>query len=445
MDESNDPLSGKVMLDYGRKGVAISAPAKEHMRHVVAIYGSGPPGIRKWMLAPNYSHANANDAPTGGVIVFDADAPMFPDAFSTENLMTAGTSFLRIRTTKDGKPVTDAYLKRPDVLRALQRVGKSLHEVSDPISMEHRDHKTNNDTRAWTPALGGAGAYLGVFRSSVEDETSNHDEFYLGVRSSAPNVSRGLVSWLTKRKEELSRGNSVSTDVTAEEFASKSQHVSYALEAGRRNRNRMLAQAAEAIGVDVSSRSRRDGASYMSESQRAKGQPQPRVVMPDIENLSHVVRYFPEQKVVVYYNNTTPTNTKLEGVIVSQSPRLGPMLHCAHRMAGNFVGWSNPDTFSAYPVDTGRRESTRDLAKQPDAPAQRDEIFTWPGDQNWNAQLVPGYYNPADPSFAEALTELGRPAHLENRRLKPLFVVLAPTRKPRVSSIAAASSSSSKR
>lgn len=404
---------------------------KEHIRQIFNVYGID--GIEEWVLMPNASYANRhNSPPTGAVIVFKKDAPFIPEAFSKNDLMTAGTALILIQGCKDSKnQLNDAYVQR--MSEKLLRKMKELEErrSESEISLAMLDHKriAGQDTAPWEPTLGGEGAYIGVVKGVEQTDSKRIEKYFLVVRSSAKAVSRGLCEWLNSNKIGISTSSNmttVSTSISAKDFT-ESVHASFAENAGRRNRNRLLAIAAEILGVKIDTRI--DSNAFFDEKRQKT--PRPRIAMPDIENLSHHVRYIDGKQKVVYYSNCTATNGNIPGVIISQSVDIGPVIHWAQQVSNNqYGGWRSDKSFHAYPVDTGRDSDIRTLASKVNVHASETAKFRFTkGD--WNAQLISGYYRPMDKNFKEATDNLGHDSELQKQPLQPIFMILGYTKKPK--------------
>lgn len=414
--------------------------AKEHIRQICNVYGIE--GVNQWIMMPNASYGNRhNSPPTGAVVVFEKNAPFLPEAFAKNDFMTGGTALILIKGCKDrSQQLNEAYIQR--VSKNLTRKMRELEEnrTQSEISLAILDQKKliGKDLGPWEPSLGGEGSYIGVVKGVEQTDSNRIEKFYLVVRSSAKAISRGLCDWLNNNKlgvSTSSNATTVSTSISAKDFT-ESIHASFAENAGRRNRKRLLALAAEIMGVHIDTRT--DTAAYINENNNSTNSSsnrrrtlRPKIAIPDIENVSHHVRYFDDIQKVVYYSNCTSTNSNTPGVIISQSIKIGPVIHWAKQVSNNqYGGWRNDKTFHGYPVDTGRDKDIRSLGSKVNINASEQDNFSF-NKGEWNAQLVPEYYRPMNKKFKDATEILGHDSELPKQSLQPIFMILGYTKKPK--------------
>jgi hypothetical protein len=416
---------------YMRESAGLDAVSTEAIKAQMKRYDhKGSDGLHRWVAMPNHSFADMTlGVCSGAVTALTPDAPVFEDMFSKRDFGTAGTAMVEIIKTKDDSPLSDAYFRSSGMLDKLVAAIPISNSTENIITNDaHRDIRTNGDKAPWVAALGGTGGYLGVYKMMQTTELGSEEKYYIVVRSSAPGVSSDLVRWLQNLEADAG-GNSRSSQISAEDLSSKALHTKFAYNAGRRNRARLLSVAANALGVCI--RQGEDSSAVLSEEAMRAGERKPMKAIPDIDNASHILRYFPpklstKKGTVVYYNNTTPTDRNIRGVIVSDSARVGPQIHCAKKSTGNtYCGWKHDKTYHAYPMDSGRKLKTRQLAENA-REGKRDSQFSWSGSTKWNEQLVPGYYGKIDSEFTQKTGMLGRNKDMEVVQLHPVLVVLKP-------------------
>lgn len=383
-----------------------------------------------WRALPNHGDVDMSEPiAMGSVILTHPDTPAFPDMFSKHHVFTAGTSLARIVARADKGPLNDAYFQQDGMMDKLKKGIRVSTPNDKGISLKnHWDHRLSTDKAEWDCALGGSGAHVGVYKKMTNTEMGSQQEYYLLTKSSAPHVSNDIYDWLSSLDKD-NEGLERSTSVSMKDLASASAHTTFAVHAGMRNRQRILYEASKLLGVVVASRS--DGSAFLSRNDRKAGVRKPRVAQLVIDNPTHILRYFPRTTpdstgTVVYYNCCTPSDISQMGVIVSRPVALGPEIHCAKRSSGNtFTGWRIPETYHAYPVDTGRAIESRKLVNDAKKGRPRPNI-AWNGDATWNDQLVPGYYNLMDEKKRELMKRLGRTHDMEVVPLHPVIVVLKP-------------------
>jgi len=274
-----------------------------------------------------------------------------------------------------------------------------------------------------------------VFRGEEETKNERKINYWLGVRSSAPKVSSGLKKWLSDQSDKCKVGEMPTTRISAQECC-RSQHTAFAINSGKRNRRRLLADAADILGVEIPTRM--DSAAVAVEvsgggggGASAAAKQKPRLAVPDISNPTHIMRHITQSQRVVYYDNCTPTDKNIQGVVISRASSLGPVIHRGKRTTGNmWSGWKNPETYSAYPIDTGRKESVRDLAKSPAIikDARRTDKFAWKGNTTWNPFLARNYYHPLGDEFRAKSLALGKDSSTaKDVKLSPILGVIAPS------------------
>lgn len=240
-------------------------PSAEQLRKVGAFVREAGDALLELRLFPNLDTTSDEDLPSGMIAVMRPDATV--NAALVSDQLFEGVAAVKVATPN---------LKEKQLLaksKLLQEAVQQQPAESERFTGEVRSLKTNKDVRAWAPELGGPGSFLGIYSQLKEDHRNK--EFWIVGRSTVPayvqDVKQALVA------EQPTYRQLVNDDAWR-------RRLSFGVHGADRNLGRMLANAAEACGVEVT---RTDEVSaHLADVNHLA----PEIAVPDVMQHTHTIQ-----------------------------------------------------------------------------------------------------------------------------------------------------------
>lgn len=377
--------------------------AVEKCDSILKLYGDS---CVKWTWSPGASDNNPLDAPSGFSFEVKSDAPLVNDVFHPEKL-NYGTAVCRLDGAKfdDGEKLNQERLikSREDYKEVLNE--RIKERSSRPVTLSHLDLSTLKDNDVWEAQLGSGGAFAGIFYSMDRGDYDYKIHYWLAVQSGCPEASSQLFRNMEESKSE-----------TWEDFFLKSRESRYLSQIAKRNRQRLLYDVADALDLVV------DASSDFASIEPVK------ILKPTIETISHSISKNSSGN-LVYHSNTVNLASHRGGLILNESPFVGPLILRGPPSSEAEYGLSWTPKQEAFPTCTGRNKIVELLPlTSPEAESEEKwRPFVWKG-KDGNSRLSGNVYRKRDIDFRRNETKLGY-QHIWGAEVQliPLIVKVAST------------------
>lgn len=304
-----------------------------------------------------------------GTVLSGYVASFEPDAKVSTHLMTqniiSGTSIYAINNVD---------LEETHVLNSLQKLGSAVpHESPQSFSI------SSQDTRIWQAAMVGPDSYVKVCR--FLDIAEHVTSWFIVVRSALP---------ISAREIETAFGTCTYAEMLASPSWKSYQNAS------SRNRNRLAATAALALGLRVD---------MHADATHTLASDPVNVAVPITEVTSNTFSFHPgksgDEDRIMFYSGCANTEETRNGVLISPTANSELWLHGNPDTGLNMRGgpFSNA-VFNAFPISTGPADTTA----MPDA-RERATIarrMVWSNAMALNSSAVRARFKPIDSAWFSA-------------------------------------------
>ena len=319
-----------------------------------------PPGsILAWHMMPNHTSADNKAAPEGAVVEFGESTPAYADALTYK--LGHGVAISKVQGNLPHALLASIHDVAPeDAVAALHSRLLAASPEFAPGGADARPRlachsgKGLVDKEPWEAEIGDGGSFVGVYETQTPQGRPgtrySSRSYYLIVKAGPGTAGEDLYEKLCDRQQ-----NGQAT--TMRELAA-SDELKYVQALGKRNRCRILAQAADALGASI-----RTGTDRM-----AAGDVKPKMAIPVCDIPSCTLRHNPRGESVLWFNQCADTNTATSsGFPLCIYPTAGVAVY--HAAAGE-RGVSVADGFGpdisftngahgALPMGTGRVRAVR--------------------------------------------------------------------------------------
>lgn len=408
----------KVRKDYTLKGADQPLDVHTHSYFGVLsqLYGDS---VHEIVCMPNLNNPNKHKSPSGFVMALNPGAPMFPDPFESNKLMSWGSAIAELRAP-NGLKLTDQFFQDPARgFKEKLAASVSSNPSAEGINIGTRDPDTNLDkpNSAWKGAIGGSpSSYVGIYRMSTTDGSKREEKYVVATTCGAPELSRHLHRGIEDAHFEAGK-----TRMSVDSFLQNAETM-YTKNAGKRNRSKVLWSAANAVGCSVPSKI--DMASPYREN----------LAIASVETPSYMIEKHDNRS--LYYAGATCTLRCNGGIILGQTPRMGPiLLHGSPTAAVRGGGaWAHPDSYHGFPIGTGKQVSDNHFISSAEFSTPEkihgglmpsSSPFVWHGETAAHTRLYPDFYRGRNLEFTVAEERLGRQRAWTSSELVPVLVLMA--------------------
>lgn len=370
-------------------------PSAEQLRKIDAFVREAGDALLQLRLFPSLDTTSLDDLPSGMMAIMAPDAKV--NAALISDQLFEGLAAVRVAATPDMKE--KQLLKRATA--SLQEAVQQTPPKEQRFAGEVRSSK-NRDTRQWAPELGGPGSFLGIY-SQLQADHRNKD-YWIVARSTVPAYVRDVKAAMVK--EQPTYRDLVQGDQWV-------RRLSFGADGANRNLCRMLANCAEACGVEVT---RRDEiCAFLKDANHL----QPEVAVPDVEQHTHTMQTVGFQG--------KPAVALSYGIVFADECYRDKLLLVSNPYDG-IIGFPISDYNAVeramgLPTDTGRKMAAADLPIGSQHFANRTKGVMWEGGGETHPDLHSNAFNSISSSaFREAMQQLGWNAADREDRLVPLAV-----------------------
>jgi hypothetical protein len=375
--------------------VAGFKPSAEQQRKLGAFVKEAGPALLQLRVFPSLDTTSSDDLPTGLLAIMDPSARVNVSLISDQ--LFEGLAAVRVPTHPDLK---EKQLRK-NALAQLQSAVQQTPAKEVRFAGDVRSRK-NTDLKAWAPELGGPKAFLGVYSQLKEDHRSK--DYWIVARSTVP-------AYVADVKGDIVKGAPTYRDLMqGDEWTSL---LSFGAHGADRNLGRLLANGAEACGVEIT---RRDEiCAFLKDANHMP----PEIAVPDVEQHTHAIQ-------TVAFRGK-PAVALSYGVVFANETFSDKLFLVANPFDG-IIGFPISDYASVesamgLPTDTGRKMDAASLPLGAAHYEGRTEGVLWEGGAATHPDLHADAFNSVStPAFREAMTQLGWNASDREDRLVPLAV-----------------------
>jgi len=384
--------------------VAGFQPSAAQQASVAAYVKEAGAALWELRLFPNLdttASADAGDLPTGMLAVMDPAARVNVSLISDQ--LFEGLAGVRVAT---------GGLKEKALIKAAPALQEAAFQApKQAFAGDVRSAKNNKDTRQWAPQLGGPGSFVGVYSQLQDDHRTKH--FWIMARSTVPGYVRDLKQAMVKAPVAPTYRDLVQADEWK-------RRLSFGADGANRNLGRLLANAAEAVGVEVP---RRDEiCAYLADANHLA----PEVAVPDVMQHTHTIQsvgWRGKPAVALAYGVVPADECFHERFYVVANPFDGII-------AFPLVDYASVTSAMALPADTGRKTAPAALAVGAAHYEGRTAGVVWEGKDKSSGSVHPDLHRDAfhaahvDGAFRRGMKELGWRAEDREERLVPVALKL---------------------
>ena len=402
--ETLDSEIGKI--DPHRTSFVVDAPSASNRGCIERMCAHCDDSLVQFTTMPNHQ-MHCMEPPAGNVTVWKSDARFIADPFYC-NLFTA--------TVVKEVPFTDSTWTSPVRKEMLQRLNNGVPQISPaPPSLVADDR--NFDTRPWKASLGDRRGYIGLFCSRCKDLQSRqwYNKWFMVCRAGLdPATYEELEEHFVTCEEE---GRSFSDVFDGDKRVTRARILA------KRNRRRLLKQAADILGIPIDSR---------KDAHAVTPNEADEIASIDLETETNFIKKMGAFH--VFYRTCCCTEDSKGGIVINRAPQLGPIVLSGPNTSTSanafFRGgtWTNT-LYGAFPVEMGFVEN-ESQAKNPRTPAH---MFTWMGKNEGDADdhpLLTRTYRHRCSAWRDIERHLGYGGNGKNRwrdpiELQPVIVKLS--------------------
>lgn len=383
--------------------VAGFQPSAAQQASVAAYVKEAGPALLELRLFPNLdttASADAGDLPTGMLAVMDPAARVNVSLISDQ--LFEGLAGVRVATTG---------LKEKALIKAAPALQEAAFQApKQAFAGDVRSVKNNKDTRQWAPQLGGPGSFVGVYSQLQDDHRSK--QFWIMARSTVPGYVRDLKQALVKAPTTTYRDL-----VQGDEWK---RRLSFGADGANRNLGRLLANAAEAMAVEVP---RRDEiCAFLVDANHLA----PETAVPDVTQHTHTIQS------VAWHGK--PAVALAYGVVPADEC-FGSRFYVVANPYDGIIAFPISDygsvtTAMALPADTGRKTAPAALAVGDAHYEGRTAGVVWEQSAKEKSDVHPDLHRDAfhaahvDGAFRRGMTQLGWKMADREERLVPVALKL---------------------
>lgn len=347
---------------------------------------SNEDGVLAWHMMPNHADSEGKASPEGAFVVFDERAPAFPDAFNHK--FFSGVAIAAVLGEIPPYLVDGDAVLPESVRSALIAAAPETRPYDERPRLEGMDPNSTgqNDCsgHVWKPVLGDGGNFVGLYQrsyvSGMPGRLYHRVSYYLVAKSGADLAGEQLYERMVENQErsrialEAEKKNGTRAPgsggwrkhtTTLADFVA-SPEFTYARSLARRNRARLLSDAADALGLRIATTVDR-----LSALNSARGHPA--IARPLVDVVSNTLHNDRTRRHVLFYGACVDTARYPSPAFpVCINPAIGLVVHHAREDAvgdstspgafGPALGLIN-DVGGAFPMSTGRVLSVAQLVE----------------------------------------------------------------------------------
>lgn len=370
-------------------------PNSEQLRKIEAFVQEAGDALLQLRLFPSLDTTSTDDLPSGMIAIMKPGAKVNVALVSDQ--LFEGLAAVRVAGS--------AGLKDKQLLKRatahLQEAVQQTPPKEQRFAADVRSAK-NRDTRQWAPELGGRGSFLGIYSQLQADHRSK--DYWIVARSTVPAYVQDVKQAIVKEQP------SYRDLVHGDEWV---RRLSFGADGANRNLGRMLANGAEACGVEVERRD--EVCAFLLDNNHLP----PEMAVPDVEQHTHDIRTVGFQG--------QPAVALSYGIVFTEECFSDKLFLVSNPYDG-IIGFPISDYASVaaamgLPTDTGRKMAAADLPIGSEHYAGRTKGVMWEGGGKEHPDLHVGAFNSiASPAFREAMQQLGWNAADREDRLVPIAV-----------------------
>jgi hypothetical protein len=380
----------------------ISGRAEQKAVKITKAYGND---LINFTPSINFCSLKANLPPSGYTMEINGSTPLKSEGIHPYKFFY-GTSVHKLKS----KIFTDNTVID---LRTIESRRKQLEERLNTLIKEETDNPLCfSNTTNYESALGGGGAYAGLYFSESRTPYGFENTYWIVVQSGAPTLSGEIFEKIEKLENErvdrssLISGNSIGNSFSDFFFGNRPENAKNSRRLISNSRERLLYSVADALSIDVT----------LDKTPNSLGIGD--ILKHTYETFYYDISHRANSNVVTYHSQTVDIASK-KSIVFGDNPFTGPIILedvvCNNHLKNNVS--------HAFPVCTGRNLSISDATKYA-VSMENKNVFIWEDMfKNTNHRLTKQLYNPLDKEFMKKTDRTGISfKDLKKIELRPILV-----------------------
>jgi hypothetical protein len=365
----------------------------------------GPQNVKGFVWNANWSDNRNLDVPSGFSFAVSDSTPISHKMFSPEKMFQA-TSAYRIDLTNT-KFSDGSLVNLKNVIQRIDKIESGLNKSNlqekqnDTFSLKAFDSR-NGSSEKLTPVMGTAGSFVGLYMSEDRSNYKPSQQFWILAQSRNTAISEELYRIMEEESREEKRRT------FKEFFFDNNKEVKGILGHIKLNRKILLQNIFNNIGLEMNIKTE---------------------VSPTLETQTNKVTNIVSNKTMVYHSGTVDPST-VSGLIFNNNPHLGSTILKGQPDENEEFGkpWAaSDDTFSAFPINTGRRLNESEVKNSPLKTSINvsNKVFTWDSKNDICWRLADDVYKRRDKAFKNIQASIGYDPNWGEIDLQPVMVRLS--------------------